>query len=351
MTEQKLKKVTEADRKNIALATSTNRRAAENFRRELVRKKGPGVCGWCGAESCGALWTRPGDDEPGGDRCCPKCDHEPVEGWQHSHTAWTGLQHYPVCAVPMREGDVVYLRRDGVVQFIEMHAPVRDSELGGPEEPDVPMIAFLGRDVDVALYLNGEGGPTGIDQWARRRSLDLAWLPTRIQAAVARDLARREKIKTEDERAAEAHAIKVAAEMEAERLKREAFNARKDLMHETRIVMSELGADGTDDEADEDDDECEMPDDGSEVLLDGSEVLEPVEAAVEAVVVPRPINLKAPVPVKVGPGRPKRSKRQREARKRQKRAWVRQEAKSRLEVKRLERLARSRGETLVKEEE
>jgi hypothetical protein len=340
VTEQKLKKVTEADRKAIALATSTNRRATENFRREQTRRAGPAVCRWCGAEPCGALWTRPGDIEPGGERCCQHCDHEPVEGWQHTHTAWTGLQNYPVCAVPMREGDVIYLRRDGVVQFVEMHAPVRDSELGGDEEPEIPTIAFLGRDVSgLALYLNGEGGPTGIDQWSRRRDLDIAWLPIRMQAAVARDLARREKIKTEDELAAEAHARKVDAEMEAERLKREAFNARKDLQHETRIVMSELG--------DDDEEEAmEMPDDGSEseVLLDEpAPALGPEPA--------RPINLKAPVPVKKGPGRPKRSARQRDARKRQKRAWVRQEAQSRIEVKRLERLARARGQTLVKEDE
>ena len=63
----------------------------------------------------------------------------------------------------------------------------------------------------------------------------------------------------------------------------------------------------------------------------------------------RPVNLKAPAPVKKGPGRPKRSLRQRTARKRQKMAWARQEAKNRLEVKRLARLARTQEQTLVKE--
>ena len=108
--------------------------------------------------------------------------------------------------------------------------------------------------------------------------------------------------------------------------------------------MSEMGSD-------DDENEVEMPDDGSEEAETDPEVLLEEPAVATGEDKPRPINLKAPVPVKKGPGRPKRSARQREARKRQKRAWVRQEAQSRIEVKRLERLARARGETLVKGDE
>lgn len=346
MTEQKLKKVSAADRKAIALTSSTNRRAAENFRREQVRRQGPASCHWCGADSCGVLWTRPGEPEPGGERCCDKCDHEPVEGWQHTHTAWTGLQAYPVCALTLREGESVYLRRDGVVQFIELRAPVPGSALGAEGEQSelrtVPTIAFLGRDVNgLALYLAGEGGPDAIDLWDRHEDLDPVWLPTRMQSAVVRDDVRKERLRAEQAAFANERERKLTEEQAADAARRAADIEKRQLKHEVRVVMSELG----DDDAEE---AAEMPDDGSEsqsVRL-GEGVSEAPEAEPA-----RPVNLKEPVPVKKGPGRPKRSARQRRARERQKRAWARQEAQSRLEVKRLERLARTRGETLVKEDE
>lgn len=343
MSEQKLKKVDGALRKQIQLTTSTNRRMAQDYQREQERRRGRGVCSWCGAESCGHLWTRPRDTTPGGERCCDRCSHEPVEGWQHTHTAWDGLVKYPVCAVTMREGDVVYLRRDGIAQFIEMRAPAPGSALGGAELMDVPTVAFLGRDGGVALYVvtedGPEGGPEHVNLWEKKRELDVVWLPIRVQSAVAHDQRRRDLLAAELQAAAEEYERKENERREREKAELATSIEKRQLKHETVTVLRELGG------SEPDEDDIEMPEDGG----DGSEEV-PAQVTEPMAKLSRS-ELKKPAPVKAGPGRPKRSKRQRDARARQKRAWAVQEARQRLEVKRLERLGRSSDPTHDKEDE
>lgn len=335
--EQKLKKVDAKLRLQIRLTTDTNRRMADDWRREQQRRQGRGVCTWCGAESCGHLWSRPGDDVPGGQRCCERCSHEPVEGWQHTHTAWDGAVPYPVCAIVMREGDVVYMRRDGVVQFLEMRAPAPGAGIGGAQLDEVPTVAFLGQDGGVGLYVAGEGAPEDVNLWEKKRDLDVVWLPIRVQAAVARDESRRQRLEVEIAEAAAKWEREENERREEEARRRAADIERRQLKHETVTVMRELAAKGA--ASDPDDDEMDM--DGDDREEPETEAPEAPEAAPEPALKLTRAELKQPAPVKKGPGRPKRSKRQRDARKRQKKAWAVQEARQRLEVKRLERLGRS----------
>lgn len=335
-----LKKLNYAQRLALKLTADSNRRAHENYQRELKRRQGPNVCTWCGAEPCGHLWTRPGDREiPGGERCCDRCSHEPVEGWQHTHTAWQGAAGYPVCAIRMREGDVVYMRRDGAIQFLEMQVPAPPGEA----TPTLPTVAFLGADGGTALYTAGEGAAEHTNLWEKRRELDIIWLPIRMSAALAADEDRKRML-------AERLALEAAEWERKENERRAAAQAKLDasiekrsLKHETRLVMDEMEARG--ELLDEPEEDEEEQDDGT-LDEDGGET---------AKAAPEPerltlAELKKPRPVKKGPGRPKRSKRQRVARKRQKIAWARQEAAQRLEVKRFERQARNRSESGVKGE-
>jgi hypothetical protein len=393
---QKLIKVGPKERSALLLTTSTNRRVAQNFERELRRKKGPAACLWCGAESCGVLWTRPGDAEPGGERCCLQCSHEPVEGWKHTHTAWSGGQSFPVCALTMREGEVVYLRRDGVVQFLELRAPKPGAALEDDPEQDVPSVVFQGMPAEGAsLHVAGEGGERSTCLWQNQRELDPVWLPIRMQSAVARDQARKER-RLEERRAREAaHDRRVAEIIAEEEAARATSIQKRQLAHETRIVMDEMDADAAlsgelPEEAGSESEPAaaegtrlvrhirvEGPDPQTLCGRDAREVrlFEGVEAAAAAEEPecckhcgrcarpelysppeepPRRLTaeeLKRPAAPKATGGRLKRSGRQRRALERQKRAWARQEAKSRLDVKRLERQARGLGETVVREDE
>lgn len=336
MKEQKLKHVGPTERKVIALTTSSNRRAAANYQREMLRRKGRGACTWCGAQSCGHLWSKPGEEQPRGERCCDRCSHEPVKGWQHTHTAWDGNVPYPVCALVMREGDVAYMRRDGVVEFLEMRAPTPGAGIGGTQLDGVPTVSMLGQDAGIALYLAGEGDPEDVNLWANKRDLDVMWLPIRVQAAVARDEIRKRDIGEAVQRAADEWEAKEAARRAEEAAKLATSIEKRQLAHETVTVLRELEGqepEVVDDEGDED-----------EARAAGSEPEAPaVEPSTEPVAKLSRAELKKPVPVKKVKGRPKRSKRQREARKRQKLAWARQEARQRLEVKRFERVGRAAG--------
>jgi hypothetical protein len=392
---QKLIKVGPKERKALLLTTSTNQRVAQDWERELRRRKGPAACLWCGAESCGVLWTRPGDPEPGGERCCVNCSHEPVDGWQHTHTAWAGGQSFPVCALTMREGEVIYLRRDGLVQFVELRAPKPGAAVGDDEETDVPTVAFQGVEADSAtLYVAGDGGDRGINLWAGRRELDPLWLQVRMQSAVARDESRRVRRASERKAREDAHDRKVDAMIAEEEAKRAASIAQRQLKHETRIVMDEMDLDaalsgdlpaeqtGEPAVAETAPEGVEAPE-GQRLVrhilgegpdrqtlcgrdAQGLRTFEGVEAAAAASEPdcckhcgrcarpelyappeepPRRLTaeeLKRPSAPRPTGGRLKRSARQRQARERQQRAWARQEAKSRLEVKRLERAARAR---------
>lgn len=406
MKEQKLVKVGAKERNAIALSTSTNRRAVQNWERELRRRKGPAACLHCGKEPCGVLWTRPGDPEPGGERCCDHCTHEPVDGWQHTHTAWAGGQSFPVCALTMREGEVVYLRRDGMVQFLELRAPKPGAALTADAEQDVPTIAFLGDEVEApALYVAGEGGDRSTSLWANHVPLDPVWLPVRMQSAVARDVERKARRASERKAAEDAHDRRVEQIIAEEEAARAARIERGQLKHETRIVMDEmeLGEDGELSEVAGAEPAPEVAveagaeagaekSDGVRVVrhirAEGPEaqtlcgrdarvvrVFEGVEPAIAAEEPecckhcgrcarpelftppeepPRRLTaqeLKQPAAPKATGGRLKRSARQRRALERQKRAWARQEARNRLEVKRLERAARAADGSLVEEDE
>jgi hypothetical protein len=397
---QKLVKVGPKERKALLLTTSTNQRVAENWQRELRRRKGPAACLWCGAEPCGVLWTRPGDPVPKGERCCVHCSHEPVDGWQHTHTAWAGGQAFPVCALTMREGEVVYLRRDGVVQFLEMRAPKPGAAMGQDEETDVPTVAFLGVETATgSLYVAGEGGDRGVNLWANQRELDPLWLPLRMQSAVARDEERRRRRASERKAREDAHDRKIDAMIAREQAEREASIAKRQLQHETRIVLDELDLDAaiegevaslSGSPAAEVETAAPATDAGTEgadlprlvrhICGEGPDrfetlcgrsaadvrTFEGVEAAVAAEAPdcckhcgrcarpelysppeepPRRLTAeerKRPAVARATGGRLKRSARQRQARERQKRAWARQEARNRLEVKRLQRQARAR---------
>jgi len=339
--EQQLKKMTPHDRLVARLTGDTNRRHADNYQREQQRKKGKNVCTWCGAEPCGHLWTRPGDrDIPGGERCCDRCSHLPVEGWQHTHTAWNGATSYPVCAVRMQEGDVLYMRRDGVVMWLEMQVPAPPDS----PTPRVPTVAFLGEDGGTALYTAGEGAAEDTNLWEKKRELDVIWLPVRMSAALAADEDRKRALSERLAFEAAEWERKENERREADQAKLAAQIEQRQLKHETRIVLDELEASGQlTEDADEDEDED----------MDEEEDLDET-AAVAAEPAPRLTlaELKKPKPVNTKvKGRPKRSKRQRVARKRQKMAWARQEAAQRLEVKRFERTARAQGETRVKGQE
>ncbi len=266
MREQKLTKVDAHLRNVIRLTTDSNRRMAENHQREQKRRRGRGACTWCGAQSCGHLWSRPGDTSPGGERCCDRCSHEAVEGWQHTHTAWDGAVAYPVCGVVMREGDVVYMRRDGVVEFLEMRAPAPGAGIGGAQLEEVPTVAFLGADGGVALYVAGEGDSEHVNLWEKKRDLDIVWLPIRMQASVSRDEQRKEKLAVEIAEAAAKWEREENERRQEEAEKRAADIEKRQLKHETVTVLREQQAvGGTEDEAEDDDEEeVEMPDDGSD---------------------------------------------------------------------------------------
>lgn len=344
--EQKLKKLSESDRKYVALTTDTNRRHALNHYREMQRRKGKNVCTWCGAEPCGHLWTRPGDrDIPGGERCCDRCSHLPVEGWQHTHTAWNGAASYPVCAVRMREGDVMYMRRDGVVMIVEMAVPAPP----GSPTPTLPSVAFLGEDGGTALYTAGEGAAEHTNLWEKKAELDIVWLPIRMSAALAVDAERKQALADQLQRQADEWQRQEDIRKAEEKARLEASIERKSLEHETRIVMDEMAERGELADLDEDedaDDDAEEPDEA-----EGAPAVEASQVAKEPERRLTLAELKKPRPVKKAKGRPKRSKRQRVARKRQKVAWARQEAAQRLEVKRLERQARNSDESTVKDSE
>ena len=347
--EQKLVKVGPRERNKIALAVSTNKRAQLDWERKMEREKGPAACRYCGAEPCGVLWTRPGDPEPGGERCCNHCTHEPVEGWIHTHTAWAGKQHFPVCALRMKEGEVVYLRRDGTVQFLEMHTPRPGSSIDGEHDDKTASVAFLGRDLSEgleaggALYSAGEGGPDHINLWERGARLDPAWLAIRMQAALAKDEARKEELRRkreEEDLMLERRHQELLAEQEA---KRQASIEKKALQHEVVTVLREK-ASLEDAVENAPGDELEVPAAAAPPAsppVEGEPKPRP-KRVVKPPVDPRtlsPEQLKLPAPPIPTGGRLKRSKRQRRALERQKRMEAVREAKARLEVKRLQKLA------------
>lgn len=294
---QKLVRVKAKHRAQFRLARQANQYRRHFHHQEQLRRQGPGACVHCGADACGMLWSQPGSDAPAGDRCCLRCTHTPAPGWVHTHTAWVGPHWYPVCAVKVQPGDVVYLRRDGVIEFLEMAA--RETVEG--ERPK-SSIAFHGRpQKGLGLTLAGEGGPAAIDLWQGRRELDEHWMAIRSAEARGLDDARKVAVELEVEQR-EAELDRLEAEQQArDAARREADNAARQLRHETVTVLREMA------EVDE------------------------TRAAEEA---------SSEVPSLAG----KSTFLTRLAKDRKKRAAARREAQARLERKRAARLARYQGE-------
>jgi hypothetical protein len=109
---QKLKRITRADRRNILLTSSANkrRRRWEEMRQEA--KKGPGACAKCGAPSCGNLWPDA--------RCCYECTHEEMVEWKPTHVLWFRGKPFKVMEETFgaQKTVSVYYRQDGLVQWI-----------------------------------------------------------------------------------------------------------------------------------------------------------------------------------------------------------------------------------------
>lgn len=144
-----LKRVTSADRKKIALATSVNRRwrAWEEARRDAML--GPGACSACGGQPCGASWPRA--------RCCHDCSHVAMPGWRPTHVLWYQRRPFYVMEVRMRL-NALYYREDGVCQWVRRTV----------QEGDVEHF-FLGQRVGRAdfarfLFSDPEGYPEGPDR-------------------------------------------------------------------------------------------------------------------------------------------------------------------------------------------
>lgn len=214
---------------------------------------------------------------------------------------------------------------------------------------EVPTVAFLGADGGVALYVAGEGDTDHVNLWEKKQDLDVVWLPIRVQASVARDEQRKAKLGAEIAAAAALWEEQENVRREEEAKKRAASIEKRAIAHETVTVLRELEASGApepdDDGEDEDVEDSELEEAETDAAAASKAADEPAVRLTRA-------QLKAPVPVKKkGSGRPKRSKRQRDARKRQKKAWAVAEARQRLEVKRFERLGRSQPPSHVKEDE
>ena len=314
LREQKLVKVDASVRKTIALSTSTNKRMHQNWQAEQKRKEGKAACTWCSAEPCGHLWTRPGGasmgQPPGGGRCCEKCSHDPVEGWQHTHTAWDQGQYQAVCAIPMQEGDVVYMRRDGVVHFIEFgEAP----EPGKPEHARSMAVALLGNDGTGALHAADDHAEDPVNFWQFAKALAVDWLPARMAASVSRNTQRYQAIATELAEIVASNAQKLAEHMAEDKARMQVNIERRQIEHEKRLLEDEILAKGKPAKLAELDSELadEMDETDSDLVDE-----EPEAEAPPGPEVPAKVNLKDPVPVKKGPGRPKRSFRQRRMRER-----------------------------------
>lgn len=233
---QKLVKVGAKERFAYQLARQANQYRRSFYRQEQLRRQGPGACVHCGSDSCGMLWSQPGSPVPGGDRCCERCTHQPAPGWVHTHTAWVGELAYPVCAVKVKPGDVLYLRRDGVVEFVEMAAlePVEG------ERPK-PSVAFHGKPQRyLGLTLAGEGGPGATDLWMGLQPLDEHWMAIRSAEARGLDDARKVAVELEvEQREAELDRLE-AEQQERDRQRRQADNEARQLRHETVTVLREM---------------------------------------------------------------------------------------------------------------
>lgn len=116
--EQKIKRVSLADRKKIALSSTLNRfwRRREDLR--SLARQGPGRCRHCGGEPCGASWGPVKGEESA--LCCDRCSHGAVARWRPTHVLWLDKKAFFVQEVPIGRAGAVYLRQDGVSWFTRL---------------------------------------------------------------------------------------------------------------------------------------------------------------------------------------------------------------------------------------
>ena len=113
-----LKRVSQADRKRIALSSTLNRFWRHREDNRSLARIGPGRCRHCGGEPCAASWGPLLGEESA--RCCDRCSHEPVKGWRPSHIFWLSKKAFFVLEVLLGKAGSVYLRQDGVAWFIRV---------------------------------------------------------------------------------------------------------------------------------------------------------------------------------------------------------------------------------------
>lgn len=114
----KLKRVSQADRKRMALSTTLNRfwRRREELRAQS--RVGPGSCRHCGSEPCGGGWGPLPSEQSA--RCCGHCTHPSVPDFSLTHILWHDKKAFFVREVPVGNGGAVYQRADGVVWFVRI---------------------------------------------------------------------------------------------------------------------------------------------------------------------------------------------------------------------------------------
>ncbi len=94
MKEQKLKRVTDGDRRRMKLSVSQNKRSRKWQEAKLDSEFGPHTCGHCRAEPCGACWPHAA--------CCHRCTHPPMPRWKLTHVLWYRKKPYYVMEVSAR---------------------------------------------------------------------------------------------------------------------------------------------------------------------------------------------------------------------------------------------------------
>ncbi len=148
MKEQKLKRVTQSDRRKIVLAVSQNKRSRRWQEAKLDAQFGPHTCGHCRAEPCGSMW-------PHG-ACCHRCTHLPMPDWELSHVLWFRKKPYYVMEV--------VARRPGVEDGRKPKAESLPAELEDEQRYGVQTSPVAAAAVSDAVYYRWDG----VVQWVRR---------------------------------------------------------------------------------------------------------------------------------------------------------------------------------------
>ena len=189
---QRLVRVDGKERARLKAQLRMTRIDWQRWQAGQAARHGPAACRSCGAQPCGHSWrvsTRWGDAggyvEPDESRfCCERCTHRSPPGWRASHVVWGDAYGEPVMELEMRAGDRLYMRADGVVQWMALASDV-DGDVGGgageegapaPRAPLLlgraePMAVLLARGSSDSETPGGEwGGPRVVGTLASRQS-------------------------------------------------------------------------------------------------------------------------------------------------------------------------------------